>query len=90
MVELIHLVDTSGCGKRRLAIEAMIGHLKSDHRLGRNYLKGSIGDGVNALLAGLGFKLMPLLRDLSGHFLSFILGAFFCSELPRRWRFAIN
>ena len=75
--------------KRRSAIEAIIGHLKSDDRLGRNYLKGSIGDSNNALLAGMGFKLTLLPSDLAGHFLSFILWAFFCPELPRRWRFAI-
>lgn len=76
--------------KRRSAIEAMIGHLKSDHRLGRNYLKGSMGDGMNALLAGMGFNLMLLLRELAGHFLSFILGALFCLDLRRRWCFAIT
>ena len=76
--------------KRRSAIEAMIGHLKSDHRLGRNYLKGSIGDGVNALLAGMGFNLMLLVRELVGHFLSVILGAFLCLDLRSRVRLAIN
>jgi hypothetical protein len=30
--------------KRRSAIAAIIGHLKSDHRMGRNYLKGRAGD----------------------------------------------
>ena len=48
--------------KRRSAIEAIIGHLKSDHRLCRNYLKGSIGDRNNALLAGMGFNLLLILR----------------------------
>ena len=48
--------------KRRSAIEAIIGHLKSEHRLGRNYLQGSIGDSKNALLAGMGWNLMLLLR----------------------------
>ena len=76
--------------KRRSAIEAMIGHLKSDHRMGRNYLKGSIGDGSNALLAGMGFNLMLLLRELAGHFLSFILGAFCWLDLRRRLHLAIN
>jgi IS5 family transposase len=76
--------------KRRSAIEAIIGHLKSDHRMGRNYLKGSIGDGINALLAGMGFNLMLLLRDLAGHFLSVMLGAFFCLDLRRSLHFAIN
>ena len=76
--------------KRRSAIEAIIGHLKSDHRLCRNYLKGLVGDRHNALLAGMGFNLMLLLRDLGGHFLSVMLGAFFSLDLHRRLRFAIN
>ena len=48
--------------KRRSAIEAIIGHLKSDHKLCRNYLKGSIGERNNALLAGMGFNLLLILR----------------------------
>nr|WP_256212208.1 transposase [Nitrosomonas communis] len=37
--------------KRRAAIEALIGHLKSDFRWSRNYLKGVMGDHVNLLMA---------------------------------------
>jgi transposase, IS5 family len=40
--------------KRRSAIEAIISHLKSEHKLGRNHLKGSVGNTNNALLAGKG------------------------------------
>ena len=36
---------------RRSAIEPMIGHLKQDYRLCRNYLKGIIGDNMNVILA---------------------------------------
>jgi IS5 family transposase len=36
---------------RRAAIEPVIGHLKSDYRLCRNYLKGVLGDMMNAILA---------------------------------------
>lgn len=36
---------------RRAAIEPVIGHLKSDYRLCRNYLKGILGDMINAILA---------------------------------------
>lgn len=36
---------------RRAAIEPVIGHLKSDYRMGRNFLKGVIGDEMNVLLA---------------------------------------
>jgi len=33
--------------KRRSAIEPVISHAKSDHSLGRNYLKGQLGDCIN-------------------------------------------
>jgi IS5 family transposase len=36
---------------RRAAIEPVIGHLKSNYRLCRNYLKGVLGDMMNAILA---------------------------------------
>ena len=48
--------------KRRAAIEPVIGHLKSDHRMDRNYLRGVEGDRNNAILAGIGFNLRKLLR----------------------------
>ena len=37
--------------KRRAAIEPIIGHLKSDFRMARNYLKGAVGDSINLLMA---------------------------------------
>jgi len=43
--------------KRRAAIEPIIGHLKSDHRMERNYLKGFNGDEINFLLAATAFNL---------------------------------
>lgn len=48
--------------KRRSAIEPVIGHLKHDHALGRNFLKGKHGDRINALLAACGFNLRKLYR----------------------------
>ena len=47
--------------KRRCAIEPIIGHLKSDNRMDRNYLKGSIGDKINALLCGCGANIRKLI-----------------------------
>ena len=43
---------------RRAAIEPVIGHLKQDYRLCRNYLKGILGDNMNLILAaaGMNFK----------------------------------
>ncbi|MEW8056621.1 MAG: IS5 family transposase [Candidatus Thiodiazotropha sp.] len=43
--------------RRRAAIEPLIGHLKSDHRLGRCYLKGSMGDTINLLMAACAWNL---------------------------------
>jgi len=43
--------------RRRAAIEPIIGHLKSDYRMQRNYLKGFIGDEINLLLAATAFNL---------------------------------
>ena len=43
--------------RRRAAIEPIIGHLKSDHRMARNYLKGTIGDRINLLMAACAWNL---------------------------------
>ena len=50
--------------ERRNAIEPVIGHLKEDGRLDRNYLKGVAGDAMNALLVGAGHNLRLILRKL--------------------------
>jgi transposase, IS5 family len=47
--------------KRRRAIEPVIGHLKSDDRMDRNYLKGALGDNSNALLCGCGENIRKLI-----------------------------
>ena len=50
--------------KRRSAIEPVIGHMKNDNRMGRNTLKGTDGDKMNAILAACGFNLRKLLRAI--------------------------
>ena len=35
---------------KRAGIEPVIGHLKSDHRMMRNYLKGTLGDAINTMM----------------------------------------
>jgi len=50
--------------KRRQAVEPVIGHLKADHRMARCWLKGSVGDAVNTVLAAAGFNLRWLMRAL--------------------------
>ncbi len=73
--------------KRRNAIEPVIGHLKSDGRLDRNYLKGTLGDSMNALLVGAGHNIRLLLRTLRLYFVPF-LGAFDPPDTPRPCRAA--
>jgi len=48
--------------RRRAAIEPDIGHLKSDFGLGRNYLKGELGDSINAILAASAFNFRSWMR----------------------------
>jgi transposase, IS5 family len=43
--------------RARAAIEPTISHLKRNHSLGLNFLKGINGDVHNALLAGIGYNL---------------------------------
>lgn len=47
--------------KRRSAIEPLIGHVKNNGRMGRNYLAGTEGDMINATLCACGFNLRKLL-----------------------------
>ena len=51
--------------KRRAAVEPVIGHIKAEHRMGRNYLKGRDGDHINAVLAAAGYNFSLLLRWLA-------------------------
>src|SRR5450631_1865208 len=48
--------------KRRAAVEPSIGHLKSEHRLERNRLKGAAGNEINAILAAAAMNFQKLLR----------------------------
>ena len=43
--------------KKRATIEPVIGHLKSDFRLCKNWLKGSVGDEINLLMAACAWNL---------------------------------
>jgi len=54
--------------KRRAAVEPTIGHLKSEHRLERNQLRGSLGDSINAILSAAAMNFGKLL----GFFLAFL------------------
>ena len=49
---------------RRNSVEPIIGHLKNDGLLDRNYLRGREGDCIHAVLCGVGFNLKKILRRL--------------------------
>jgi IS5 family transposase len=51
--------------RRRSAVEPVIGHLKSEHRMGRNYLWHRQGDAINAVLAAAGYNFRRLIRWLA-------------------------
>ena len=46
--------------KRRAAVEPTIGHMKSEHRLERNRLKGTVGDAINAILSAAAMNFQKL------------------------------
>lgn len=48
--------------KKRAGIEPIIGHIKADHRLKRNFYKGIVGDNVNIMLAAAGFNFKRMMN----------------------------
>ena len=56
--------------RARAGIEPIIGHLKQDHRMSRNYLLDEQGDLVNTLLAAAGFNLRKMLQRLKAEALN--------------------
>ena len=49
---------------KRAGIEPTIGHLKTDHRLGRNFYKGLFGDAINVMLAAVAYNFKRAMRVL--------------------------
>ena len=58
--------------KRRSAIEPHIGHMKSDGKLGRNFLKGKKGAKMNAILCAIGHNLRLILNGIEAFFGCFL------------------
>jgi IS5 family transposase len=64
--------------RRRAAVEPVIGHIKNEHRMERNYLAGTQGDAINAILAAAGYNfrlLFTWLRLLFHLMLAMLFGA---------------
>jgi len=75
--------------KRRSAIEPVIGHMKNDGHLGRNYLKGRDGDAANAILSAIGHnfrRILAWLRILLRCLLT-ILRLSFITRFSLKWAF---
>ena len=64
----------------RAAVEPSIGHLKNEHRLERNRLKGVPGNAINAVLAAAAMNFQKLLRAFWRIFLSCLMR--FGSRIP--------
>ncbi len=65
--------------KRRQSIEPVFGHLKNDHRMDRNWLKGEVGDAIHAVLCAAGYNIRWLMRAIlaiifSPVYVSLVLG----------------
>ena len=69
--------------KRRNAIEPVIGHMKEDGRMDRNWLRGPEGDAMHALLCGAGQNLRLILRKLRLLF-AWIFSTWLCVERAQR------
>jgi len=59
--------------RRRAAIEPVIGHLKSDFRMGSNYLHGKDSPEINAMLAATGWNLKKMMNKLKEEFFFLLL-----------------
>jgi len=69
--------------KARAGIEPIIGHLKTDFRMGQNYLLGEKGIQINAYMAATAWNLKKMMEKLKGIFLHFIFRLF----LPQNLRY---
>ena len=54
--------------RRRAAIEPINGHLKTDHRLNRNFYKGITGDNINVMLAAAAFNFKRMMNKWKSSF----------------------
>ena len=67
--------------KRRAAVEPVIGHIKNEHRMARNYLAHTQGDAINAILAAAGYNFRLLLNWLR-LFLRLLLACLLAQKKP--------
>lgn len=66
--------------KRRAAVEPGIGHLKQEHRMDRNRLKGTLGGRINAILSAAGMNFRKLQRWAADFLRQIFLWLLFCQR----------
>ena len=71
--------------RRRAAIEPIIGHLKHDYRMLRNFLKGSFGDTANVLLAASAMNFKRMMNKWKENSAAFIFWVRFNIRLLLSW-----
>ena len=59
--------------RKRASIEPIIGHIKQDHRLNRNFYKGIVGDNINIMLAAAAFNFKRMMNKWKSSFVAFFL-----------------
>ena len=81
--DLKHLMteEERKLASRRQAIEPIIGHLKSDHRLDRCYLNGQTGGAIHAVLCAAGYNIKWLMRMILQKGIKPFLVLFFAQEI---------
>lgn len=72
----------SDAHKRRAAIEPVIGHLKSNHRLNRNFYKGIVGDNINIMLAAAAFNFKRMINKWKSSLCLFLKNIFIMISIP--------
>ena len=70
---------------RRSVVEADIGHLKNDHRLKRNYLKGKAGDKLNVVFSACGYNLRTIYRRIASVFFALLYFAVKTAKMVRNY-----
>jgi IS5 family transposase len=61
----------SDAHKKRAAIEPVIGHIKADHRLNRNFYKGIVGDNINIMLCAAAFNFKRMMNKWKNNLVFF-------------------
>lgn len=73
--------------KRRSAVEPKIGHLKTDNRMGRCFLKGLTGDSINVALTAAGSNFQKLLHAIAHTLFSWLWSRVTGSQMAQSGQF---